>query len=172
MSRKNKEEMGAFTGKIHLRWDLRMVMARNKVKTATHMARMLESVGIKFSSIYLSRIIDERPSMLNLTLLDGLVCIFNCTPNDLLVLEPYDGPTGDYIPPAKVPSTKRTEKSSSQGKGTPSNVVAINNKKTKITKLPPRTTTTDFIPKTDDQKVGMEFLNMPAFVLSPEPKED
>jgi hypothetical protein len=172
MSRKGKEELGAFAGKMHLRWDLRMVMARNKVKTATHMARMLEGVGLKFSSTYLSRLIDERPSMINLTLLDGLVCIFNCTPNDLLVLEPYEGPTGEHVPPAKIPLAKRNDKTSSQGNRAAPNVVAIKNIKPNVTHLPPRITTTDFVPKTEDQKMALDFLNMPAFVLQPKPKED
>ena len=172
MSRKTKDELGSFNGKMHLRWNLRVVMAMNKVKTATHMARMLESVGLKFSSVYLSRIIDERPSMFNLTLLDGLVCIFNCTPNDLLVLEPYEGPTGDLLPPAKAPLGRRSDKTVTQSKSAPSKVVAIGNKKSKVTQLPPRTVTTDFVPETPDQEIGMEFLKLPAFVLQPEPKED
>lgn len=168
MGRKGKEEIG-FNGKFHVRWDLHMVMARNKVKTAAHLSRLLGAVGVNFSSVYLSRIIYKRPSMLNLTLLDALICIFDCTPNDLLVVEPYEAPAAGSTAseatrsPTTVKPTKPAGKSAAPKAAAPA-------KKSNVTELPQRNQKAEA--KTEQEQLAEEFLNMPAFVLPPKNPEE
>jgi DNA-binding Xre family transcriptional regulator len=168
MGRKGKEEI-EFKGKFHVRWDLHMVMARNKVKTAAHLSRLLGELGVNFSSVYLSRIIYERPSMLNLTLLDALICIFDCTPNDILVIEPYEAPEAGHTAseprrsPTGTKSTKPASKSTVPKAAAPP-------KPSNVTELRQRTNKPK--PKTPQEQLAEDFLNLPAYVLPPKDPEE
>lgn len=191
MGRKGKGDAEAFSGDKKLRWDLWPLMARHKIKTATELSRLLSGLGLDFSSIYLSRIIDTRPSLINSSLLDGLVCLFNCTASDILVIEPYEGgPSGDKEPsdettlPKKVPQHKPANKQNAQKKPVSSentgkrgtvNFIAEKSsdaasdvpKKNNVTHLHKRKTQEEI--KSD--KVVTDFLDLPSFVLPPENEE-
>jgi hypothetical protein len=69
-------------------------MAEHNIRTAAELCRRLNALGVEVTSIYLSRMLNERPTRLNTDLLDAFMTIFNCTPNDLLpvieVLEDED----------------------------------------------------------------------------------
>jgi hypothetical protein len=175
MGRKKKEELDTFSGKVHLRWDLYPVMARHKVKSAAHLGRLLQTVGVEFSSVYLSRIIYDRPTILNLTLLDALVCIFNCTPNDLLVVEPYEPPAGRTEPQEKVPAQPKPSggKSRVKKEGPKEDTAGgEGRKKDNVTPFPVKGKTAGFVPETEEEALAMDFLNIPTFVAEPKPEGD
>jgi hypothetical protein len=65
-------------------WNLFPIMAKNNIRTAAELSRRLKALGIDVTSIYLSRMMNERPGRLNTDLLDAFITLFNCTVSDLL----------------------------------------------------------------------------------------
>jgi len=71
----------------HLRWRLDAMMRDRQIKTAVELHKRLQELGVDLSLAQVSRVVAERPVRLNTELLDALVQILDCTPNDLLVKE-------------------------------------------------------------------------------------
>jgi len=90
-------------------WNLFPLMAQHKMRTAAELSRRLAEYGIEMTSIYLSRMMNEKPARLNMELLDAFCNMFDCTPNDLLPLEdvPPEEPKQEL--PSNVVEFKKKE---------------------------------------------------------------
>jgi DNA-binding Xre family transcriptional regulator len=65
-------------------WELAVLMAVRRIRSAAELARRLQTVGHNITSIHLSRIIHDRPQRLSMELLDALLTVLDCTPNELM----------------------------------------------------------------------------------------
>lgn len=87
-------------------WQLPVVMAMRRIKSATELHRRLNAIGMEISSAQLSRMMHKRPQRLSMELLDALVTVLECEITDLLVI-------GE--PGADDESTKQTTPKKQQG---------------------------------------------------------
>lgn len=68
----------------HLVWKLPIVMANKRIKSIAELKRRLETVGIDITSTQLGRMHFDRPSRLNLELLEGLATVLDCEISDIM----------------------------------------------------------------------------------------
>lgn len=102
---------------MKMKWNLRVLMAENEVDSATELMRRLEGVGVKISTAQASRIVKEMPSRLSVNILRGLLEIFQCHPNDLIVIEHEISSDDDSKRVRRIsPRAKSAQESSGLGK--------------------------------------------------------
>lgn len=89
-----------------VRWRLRVMMAERGITTVTELGRRLQRVGLTMSSQQLTRIASEKPQRLNMQLLEGLLTVLNCRPEDLFQIQE---PAASASPPGKEASAAPAE---------------------------------------------------------------
>jgi len=65
-------------------WQLRDVMAQNRIYTATELVPLLHDRGINLSASQVHRLVSGTPERLSLQVLSALCDILECTPADLV----------------------------------------------------------------------------------------
>lgn len=92
-----------------LEWKLHFAMANKKIKSIAELKRRLETVGIDITSTQLGRMHYERPSRLNLELLEGLATVLDCEISDIMDFtgESDVDPTDKTKEKAPVPKEKK-----------------------------------------------------------------
>lgn len=71
------------------RWRLRMAAAQREVWTGAQLRRLLaDKAGLELSAASVSALLSGQPSQLKIETLAALCVALDCTPNDLLELEP------------------------------------------------------------------------------------
>lgn len=69
-----------------LHWELRVVMAKRRIKSIAELKRRLDAVGYDISEAQLGRIADQPlPPRLNVPLLEALITVLDCDVLELLV---------------------------------------------------------------------------------------
>jgi DNA-binding Xre family transcriptional regulator len=84
-----------------LEWKLYKIMADRRIKSIAELRRRLETVGIEITSTQLGRMHFDRPSRLNLELLEGLATVLDCELNDIM-----DFTTDGVVEPPKKKEKK------------------------------------------------------------------
>jgi len=72
---------------MKFKWNLRVMMAQHDIRSAAELMRQLNDAGVGISSAQTTRIVNEMPSRISTNVLMGLVKIFKCTVNDLIIVE-------------------------------------------------------------------------------------
>lgn len=75
----------ATTNKEKLDWRLHAVMADRGFKFAKDLKTALDAVGCRVSVTSISRLVYKQPKQLDLSLLESLCSVLNCTPDELLM---------------------------------------------------------------------------------------
>lgn len=70
--------------KVGYSWQLRDLMARNRIRTATELVPLLHDRGISLSASQVHRLVSGTPERLSLQVLSALCDILECTPADLV----------------------------------------------------------------------------------------
>jgi DNA-binding Xre family transcriptional regulator len=78
---------GKISGKKKLAWKLRLTMVSKGVNTATELKRRLQLYGYEITTTHAARIVAERPHRISVELLEALVNVLDCEPNDILFIE-------------------------------------------------------------------------------------
>ena len=73
-----------------LHWHLHALMLRKGIRSTASLHRALKERGILISQVQLARTVKELPLRLNTHLLLSLCTVLDCTPGQLLSLEPID----------------------------------------------------------------------------------
>lgn len=71
-----------------MRWNLRMTAAERGIWKSTEMRRRLAEVGLEISAGKMSGLWTGTPTTIRLDDLDVICSVLDCTPDDLLILEP------------------------------------------------------------------------------------
>jgi DNA-binding Xre family transcriptional regulator len=69
--------------KVGYSWQLRDVMAQNRIYTATELVPLLHDRGISLSASQVHRLVSGTPERLSLQVLSALCDILECSPADL-----------------------------------------------------------------------------------------
>jgi len=72
---------------MKITWNLRVMMAQHNIKSATELARQLDALGVEISTAQVTRTVNKMPDRISVNVLRGLMEIFRCHPNDLIVVE-------------------------------------------------------------------------------------
>ncbi|RLL51719.1 XRE family transcriptional regulator [Mariprofundus sp. EBB-1] len=86
-------------------WNLRVMMAQHDIRSATELARQLDARGVEISTAQVTRIVNKMPDRISVTVLRGLMEIFHCYPNDLIVVE-HDEPENSNAPVSRIHADK------------------------------------------------------------------
>lgn len=93
--------------RITIGWRLRILMAENRITTATELKRRLDAVGYDITSAQLSRIIDDRPAQVKTALLEALMNVLGGTLSDLM---PVEGATAKPLAAGDAPVSETNAK--------------------------------------------------------------
>lgn len=77
------ENMPAVRADRHVVLNVRTLMAARNVRSVAALQRMLISAGVDISNQQLNRIVDNRATLLNLQVINGLLKVLNCSVNEL-----------------------------------------------------------------------------------------
>jgi len=75
---------------MKMQWNLRVMMAKNGINSASELKRRLAALGVEISTSQMARIVRDMPEKISLIHLQGLALLFRCYPNDLILVE-HDG---------------------------------------------------------------------------------
>lgn len=76
---------------MQIRWRLRNVAAEREIWTGEQLRRLLaDKASLSLSSASISALMTKQPREVKLRTLTALCLVLQCTPNDLLQLEPDD----------------------------------------------------------------------------------
>lgn len=67
----------------HVVLNIEILMVERKVRSVAALQRMLISEGVDISSNQLARIVDNRATLLNLNVVNGLMKVLNCSVHEL-----------------------------------------------------------------------------------------
>lgn len=71
-----------------IKWNLRMVMAKQGIWSGAELQRRLEQeAGLKISKTGISRLLQDEQSEIKLIVLDALCIVLKCTPADIVMLK-------------------------------------------------------------------------------------
>ncbi|GAA4589747.1 hypothetical protein GCM10023194_44780 [Planotetraspora phitsanulokensis] len=85
-----------------IKWNLRLAAAQRDIWKASHLQRMLAERGLEISSGKMSNLWSGQPASIKLSDLAVICAVLNCTPSDLLVVEPDKLPQPIPHAPAKA----------------------------------------------------------------------
>ncbi len=68
-------------------WNLYPLMAERRIRYASDLTRRLAEVGVNLTPTHVARIVSKPPERLSLELLEGLLTVLDCSPNDLIRVE-------------------------------------------------------------------------------------
>jgi DNA-binding Xre family transcriptional regulator len=71
-----------------MRWNLRLTAAERGIWKSTELRRRLAAAGLEISAGKMSALWTGTPTTIRLDDLDIVCAVLECTPNDLLILEP------------------------------------------------------------------------------------
>lgn len=71
-----------------MRWNLRLTAAERGIWKSTEMRRRLADAGLEISAGKMSALWSGAPTSVRLDDLDVICSVLNCSPSDLLVVEP------------------------------------------------------------------------------------
>lgn len=72
---------------MKMEWNLRVLMAKHHIASATELMRRLDAVGVQLSTSQASRIVKEMPNRLSVPLVRGILEVFRCDISDLIIVE-------------------------------------------------------------------------------------
>ncbi|GAV20359.1 hypothetical protein MMIC_P1324 [Mariprofundus micogutta] len=101
---------------MKITWNLRVMMAQHDIKSATELARQLDALGVEISTAQVTRIVNKMPDRISVTVLRGLMEIFHCYPNDLIVVE-HDEPKDSKPPVGRIHAEKGAATPTTKPKG-------------------------------------------------------
>ncbi|CAN5502763.1 hypothetical protein BH11PSE11_BH11PSE11_13870 [soil metagenome] len=67
----------------HVMLNVRTLMADRNIRSVAALQRMLISAGVDISNQQLNRIVDNRATLLNLQVIDGLMKVLRCSVHEL-----------------------------------------------------------------------------------------
>ncbi len=73
----------ALTANRHVVLHVRALMADRNVRSVAALQRMLIAAGVDISNQQLNRIVDNRATLLNLTVINGLLKVLQCSVHEL-----------------------------------------------------------------------------------------
>jgi len=72
---------------MKMEWNLRVLMAKHHIASATELMRRLDVVGVQLSTSQASRIVKEMPNRLSVPLIRGILAVFRCDISDLIIVK-------------------------------------------------------------------------------------
>lgn len=73
----------ALTTNRHVVLHVRALMADRNIRSVAALQRMLIAAGVDISNQQLNRIVDNRATLLNLTVINGLLQVLHCSVHEL-----------------------------------------------------------------------------------------
>lgn len=86
MANKRKNKVGK-PDRRKVEWNVRVLMAKNHIRTVTALTRRLEEVGVEISISALGRLIDGKTPYWNQSVIEGLLTVFDCDISELFIVE-------------------------------------------------------------------------------------